>query len=96
MAAYFIVDIQKIDDPQVYEEYRNQVLPTVERYGGRFIVRGGAYETIEGDWQPRRLVILEFENKEQFKLWYSSPEYHSLLEMRHSVSTARAVLIQGT
>jgi uncharacterized protein (DUF1330 family) len=94
MAAYFIVDV-KVHDPQLYEDYRKLVGPTLERYGGKFLVRGGASETIEGDWQPQRLVILEFDDTEQFKRWYHSPEYTEARSIRFQASTARAILIQG-
>jgi uncharacterized protein (DUF1330 family) len=95
MAAYFIVDIKEITDPQMYEQYREGVGPTLQQYGGKFLVRGGAYETIEGDWQSQRLVILEFADVEQFKRWYNSPEYSELLKLRLKVSTTRAVVVQG-
>ena len=95
MAAYFVVDIQEITDPLLYAEYRQGVGATLEQYDGKFLVRGGAYETIEGDWQSSRLVIVEFADVEHFKRWYNSPEYSELLKMRHKASTARAVVIQG-
>lgn len=95
MAAYFIVDIQEITDPQLYAQYRQGVSATLEQYGGKFLVRGGTYETIEGEWQSQRLVIVEFADVAQFKLWYNSPEYSELLKLRHSASTSRAVVVQG-
>ena len=95
MAAYFIVDIKEITDPQAYAQYREGVGPTIQQYGGKFLARGGAYETIEGDWQSQRLVILEFADVEQFKRWYNSPEYSELLKLRLKVSTSRAVVVQG-
>ncbi|QBD77078.1 DUF1330 domain-containing protein [Ktedonosporobacter rubrisoli] len=95
MAAYFIVDIQEITDPQSYAEYSKDVPATIERYGGKFIVRGGAYETIEGDWQSRRLVVVEFDDVEQFKRWYNSPEYSELRKIRFQASSGRAVIVQG-
>lgn len=94
MAAYFVVEV-RVEDPQTYEEYRKLVAPTLERYGGKFLVRGGATETIEGDWQPQRLVILEFEDSEQFKRWYYSLEYTQAREIRFRASTGKAVLAQG-
>jgi len=94
MAVYFIVDV-KVEDPTIYEEYRKLVNSTLERYGGKFLARGGATETIEGDWQPQRLVVLEFENTEHFRRWYDSPEYREAREIRWKASTARAVLVQG-
>jgi uncharacterized protein (DUF1330 family) len=95
MAAYFVVDIQEISDPQTYTEYSKGVGPILTRYGGKFLARGGAYETIEGDWQSLRLVIVEFDDVDQFKRWYYSPEYTQLLAMRSSASKSRAVVIQG-
>lgn len=94
MAAYFIVDV-KVEDPTTYEEYRKRVNATLELYGGKFLARGGAVETIEGDWQPQRLVILEFPDTEQFKRWYYSPEYSEIKQIRFRASTAKAVVIQG-
>ncbi len=95
MATYFIVDVKEITDPQTFALYRKDVDATIERYGGKFLVRGGAYETIEGDWQPQRLVILEFADEDQFKRWYNSPEYAAIRELRFKASTARAVMVQG-
>ena len=94
MAAYFIVDVN-VEDPAKYSEYSKLVGPTLERYGGKVLARGGAVETIEGDWQPRRLVILEFESTEHFRRWYDSPEYSAAREIRFRASHARAVLLQG-
>jgi uncharacterized protein (DUF1330 family) len=94
MAAYFIVDVN-VEDPATYDEYRKLVNPTLELYGGTFLARGGATESIEGDWRSQRLVILEFENAEQFKRWYYSPEYSAAREVRFRASHARAILVQG-
>ena len=94
MAAYFVVNVN-VTDPRVYAEYSKLVQPTLDHYGGKFLVRGGATQIIEGDWQPHRLVILEFENEEQFKRWYSSPEYTEARETRFKSSTAQAILAQG-
>jgi uncharacterized protein (DUF1330 family) len=94
MAVYFIVDVN-VENPTLYEEYRKLVGPTLELYGGKFLARGGATETIEGDWQPQRLVILEFENSDHFRRWYDSPEYKAAREIRFKASHARAVLLQG-
>jgi uncharacterized protein (DUF1330 family) len=94
MAVYFIVDV-KIEDPQTYEEYRKQVKPTMDLYDGKFLARGGATETIEGDWQPERLVIIEFADKEAFQRWYNSPEYSKARAIRFAASTSRAVVLQG-
>jgi uncharacterized protein (DUF1330 family) len=94
LAVYFIVDVT-IDDPQSYAEYSKQVGPMVARYGGRFLVRGGATETIEGSWQPQRLVVIEFADTAHFRAWYDSPEYAEVRAIRFKASTARAVLAHG-
>ncbi len=94
MPAYIMVQI-RITDPERYKEYVAQVQPTVEKYGGRFLVRGGAYEVLEGDWPERRQVVLEFPTRALARAWYDSPEYAPLLRLRHSASQGRAILIEG-
>jgi uncharacterized protein (DUF1330 family) len=68
MKGYIIADVE-IHDPEAYEDYRAVVPATLEPYGGRFIVRGGETEMLEGDWQPRRIVVLEFDSPEQARAW---------------------------
>lgn len=94
MAAYIIVDVT-VTDPDVYKGYTKLVPATVEAYGGKFLVRGGDTETLEGDWTPNRLVVLEFESAEQAKAWYDSEEYREPKRLRHSASHARLVLAEG-
>lgn len=94
MAAYVIGEIE-VTDPQVYEEYRRQVPAVVAQYGGRFIVRGGAVEPLEGGWSPKRLVALEFPSMEQARKWYHSPEYTPLIALRQKASRGRLVLVEG-
>jgi uncharacterized protein (DUF1330 family) len=81
MAGYVIVDVE-VHDPIAYRAYTEQVPATVALYGGRFVVRGGAYETKEGHWQPQRIVVLEFPSMEAAKAWYDSPEYQAILPIR--------------
>ena len=73
MPAYIIADVT-VTDPATMEEYRKRVPATLAKYGGRFIVRGGAHQTLEGDWKPNRLVVLEFPSLEQARRWYDSEE----------------------
>ncbi len=94
MAAYFIVDVD-VTDAEAYTEYTRGVPDTLDRYGGRFLVRGGATEVIEGEWQPRRLVVLEFASVEQARAWYASPEYQAILPIRWRNSTANMILAEG-
>lgn len=94
MAAYVIVDIQ-VTDPAGYAEYRQLASPIVAAYGGKYLVRGGALETLEGDWAPQRLVILEFPSVAQAKAWWDSPEYRPAREMRQRTTRSRMVVVEG-
>jgi uncharacterized protein (DUF1330 family) len=94
MSAYIIVDID-IHDTAGLEEYRRQVPATIAKYGGRFIVRGGKFETLEGNWNPKRLVMLEFPSGEQAKRWYDSTEYRPLKAMRLKASESNLILVEG-
>lgn len=94
MSAYVIADIE-ITDPAAFEEYRRQVPATIERYGGRYLARGGPLERLEGDWAPRRLVILEFPSLEQARRWYASEEYRGPRALRLASARTSAVLVGG-
>lgn len=94
MPAYLIVDIE-VTDPAAFEEYRKQVPGTVQKYGGRFIVRGGAMEVLEGDWRPKRVVVIEFPSMEQAKRWYDSEEYRAPKALRLRTSRGKIVLVEG-
>ena len=94
MAAYVIADVN-VTDTNLYEDYKKLVLATVEKYGGRFAVRGGTVESKEGDWAPVRLVMLEFPTMGQARMWYHSPEYKPLLEMRLKAASAKLILVEG-
>jgi uncharacterized protein (DUF1330 family) len=76
MAAYVIVDLE-VTDSEGFREYQKRAGSTIEHYGGKYLVRGGNHETLEGDWHLHRLVILEFPGVEQAKRWYHSEEYAS-------------------
>lgn len=94
MTAYVIVDIN-VTDPVRYEDYKKLAAPTVEMYGGKYIARGGKSETLEGDWTPTRLVILQFENIEQAKAWHDSVEYSEAKHLRHATAISQMVVIDG-
>ena len=95
MAAYLIADVN-VENQDVYAEYRRQVLPLIEKYGGRFIVRGGAHETLEGGWRPARLVVIEFPSMAVLKDWYGSPEYKKLIALRQTASRGSLLAVEGT
>jgi len=94
MTAYVIVDIN-VKDADIYEGYKKLAAPTVEQYGGKYIARGGMTETLEGNWSPTRLVILQFDSIEQAKIWLNSPEYCEVKRIRHQSATSNMVVIQG-
>jgi uncharacterized protein (DUF1330 family) len=94
MPAYFIAEVS-VTDQDTYETYRTQVLPIVKQYGGRFLVRGGKTETIEGDWRPGRLVVLQFDDAAAARRFYDSKEYRAIIEFRHRAASTRMVLVEG-
>ena len=94
MAAYIIVDIE-VTDPDAFEEYRSLVPPLVAKYGGKYLVRGGDFESIEGDWAPKRLTVLEFESAERAKQFYNSEEYEPVKQIRLKAAISNMVLVQG-
>lgn len=94
MPAYVIVEVD-IKDPVRYEDYKKLTPTIVDSFGGKFIVRGGAIETLEGEWHPGRVVVLEFPNVEQAKAWYTSPEYIAAKSIRLEASTGKMILVEG-
>jgi uncharacterized protein (DUF1330 family) len=94
MAAYVIGEIE-VTDPAVYDDYRKQVPATISKYGGRFIVRGGKAEALEGGWSPKRIVTLEFPSMEQAQKWYRSAEYAPLIKLRQRASRGKLILVEG-
>ena len=94
MAAYVIVEIEVLD-PKGYEEYKNLAAESVLKYGGKYIVRGGATEVLDGDWKPKRLVLLEFENMQRARDWLHCEEYCEPRKMRHRTARTNMVLVEG-
>lgn len=94
MPAYLIAEIE-VTDPVAYEGYRKLASAAIEKYGGRFLVRGGKVESREGNWIPARLVIVEFASMEQARRFYESPEYAPALAIRLRASNSRLVLAEG-
>ncbi len=94
MAVYVVVNV-RVTDPARYAQYRDKAPDTIARYGGRYLARGGAVEVIEGEWDPQRLVLLEFENMKRFREWYDSPEYTPLKRLRGEVTVTELVVVEG-
>ena len=94
MAAYIIADVE-ITDPVRYAEYIKVVPETIARYDGKFVVRGGRSETLEGPWSPKRIVVLEFPTFERAKEWWASEHYRAPKALRQSASISRLIVVQG-
>ncbi len=94
MAAYFIVDVD-VRNPQAYEGYKQAAATSIAQYGGRYLVRGGTHEVLEGDWHPTRLVVLEFPTVEAAKRWYASDEYNKVKPLRLQHAVSDFVLVAG-
>jgi len=94
MSAYIVVDA-KSSDPDRMAEYRRLALSAVEKYGGRYLVRGGAYQVLEGDWHPERLVVVEFDSAERARMFYDSAEYVAARQARADCSRFDMLLVQG-
>jgi uncharacterized protein (DUF1330 family) len=94
MAAYVIVDLD-VKNAEALESYRRAVPATIEKYGGRFLVRGGACEVLEGDWTPKRVVLLEFPNMAALRRWYHSEDYKPLLTQRQANASADLIAVEG-
>lgn len=94
MPAYVIVDIT-VRDRETYERYKQLATPAVAAYGGRYLVRGGATETLEGGWSPSRFVILEFPTLELGRAWWRSPEYAPAKALRQKCAETDMLLAEG-
>lgn len=94
MPAYIIVDVN-IHDLTQYEDYKKLTPASVAAYDGKFIVRGGKAETLEGDWQPGRIVVLEFPTTERAREWWSSEMYAPAKSLRQRIATTRMLLVDG-
>ena len=94
MSAYIVVDCE-VTDPVRYEQYRQLTPAAIARHGGRFLVRGGATEVLEGDWQPRRVVVLEFPSMEAARTFYDSPEYREARSAREGAARMNMIVVAG-
>ncbi|HIF71952.1 MAG TPA: DUF1330 domain-containing protein [Dehalococcoidia bacterium] len=94
MSAYVIVDID-VKDQEAYEEYRRLVPPLIEKYGGRYIVRGGEITPGEGDWDLHRVVILKFPSTEKALALFSADEYAPVAAIRHKAADSKTFIVEG-
>ena len=94
MVAYYI-GAHTVTDATVFDDYLRQVIPMIERFGGRYLTRAGSHEVLEGDWQPDRVVIIEFPSKAAIKAWYDAPDYKPLIALRRSAATDVMIALDG-
>lgn len=94
MAVYAVVNV-RVTDSARYAQYRDKAPATIAHYGGRYLVCGGAVEALEGEWDPERLVVLEFESMGRLREWYDSPEYAPLKRLRGEAAATQFVVVEG-
>lgn len=94
MAAYLVAQL-KVTDPKMFQRYRDAVTPLVDRFGGRYRVRGGETQVLEGQWPAQRLVVIEFQSSEAARLFYDSPEYQQILPLRTGASDGTVAIVEG-
>jgi len=94
MSVYLISTID-VRDPAGYEQYKKLVPPLLAKYGGRFLVRGGATEHKEGDWHPKRVVVVEFESMDKARAFYDSAEYTQAKRIRQQTSVGSVLFVEG-
>ena len=94
MPALVLVEVS-IHNPELYEAYKKHTLATIQKFGGRFVVRGAKTESLEGDWSPERLVILEFSDVQTAKDWWSSPEYTIAKSIRYQAATSKMLVVES-
>jgi uncharacterized protein (DUF1330 family) len=94
MPAYYIGE-HKITNAAVFEAYLRQVVPMIERHGGRYLTKAGTHEVLEGEWRPNRVVIIEFPDMAAIRAWYGSPEYQPLIALRQSAASDVMIALEG-
>lgn len=94
MSAYVIFDVE-IRDPARYQAFMQGVKPALEAAGARYLARGGAHKVYEGDWMPRRIVLIEFPSVAAWEAFYNGPVYQGLKAIRDEVCSARLVSVEG-
>jgi uncharacterized protein (DUF1330 family) len=94
MPAYIIIDIQ-VHDAATFEEYKKKAPPSIAAYGGKYLVRGGPVETLDGTWAPERIVILEFPSMARAREWYHCEQYAEAIKLRHASAKSQFILMEG-
>lgn len=95
MPVYMIVETKEVRDKQKYDEYIRKVPQTIDKFGGRYLVRGGQVKVVSGDWNPARLIIVEFKSIDKFNAWWNSSEYRAIALLREQSVRTNAVVVEG-
>jgi uncharacterized protein (DUF1330 family) len=95
MAAYVISEVSEVVDPVTMEVYKTLAEKTIKQYGGRYLVRGGAWESLEGEWALDRTIVVEFPSWDQAKAWYQSPEYVKVRELSRVALKRKMLMLEG-
>ena len=95
MSGYVIAQIKDIKDKEIYKQYVSKVTPIVEKFGGKFLVRGGEFQTVEGNWEYTRNILIQFPSYEKTLEWYNSDELKPVKQMRLDNSTSNSIIIKG-
>ena len=94
MAAYVLANVQ-VEDPAAFEEYRQRVPASIAAHGGRYLCRGGKFEVLEGEFDARRMIIIEFPSMEAVRAWYDSAEYQELVRLRQRAAKTLLITVEG-
>ncbi len=94
MAVFLIIEIE-VSEPGMYSEYVRRVPEIIEKHGGRYLVRGGKVTPLSGNWNPERIIVVEFETVEQIRSCLGSPEYLELAPLRERSTASRAIIVDG-
>ena len=94
MSAYVIVEI-KVHDHVKFEEYKKKAAVAIAAFDGKYLVRGGHVETLDGTWAPERIVVLEFPTMDRAREWYNSEAYAEAIRLRHASATSEFILVEG-
>jgi uncharacterized protein (DUF1330 family) len=95
MPAYVIASVTEAHDDEALAEYRRRNSAAVDAHGGRFVVRGGPVEVLEGDWSPLRIVVIEFDDAAAARAWYESDDYQEAVPIRQGASTTGLIVVEG-
>jgi uncharacterized protein (DUF1330 family) len=95
MPAYVIAEVREAWDAEALQEYRRRNTDAVAAHGGRFLIRGGEHELLEGDWHTQRIVLIEFPDREAAHAWWTSDEYEAIKPIRRGASTTNVIVVDG-